>query len=148
MTMEYTDDQIKNKILQILHKLPDKMLLRKNILEPLKIDIEPVHARILYIQLMREGLIKEYEMKPDDEDFVLEITKEGYEVIEYFEDYIAYKKEQKKYKNVQRELDYLKAKNIRLTNLNLIVGIISFILGILLSSPIKRILMQWLTSDG
>lgn len=87
-------------------------------------------------------------MKYANDQIILEITKEGYEAIEYFDDYVAYKKEQKKYNNVQRELDYLKAKNIRFTNLNLFVGLISFILGILLSSPIKRILMQWLTSDG
>lgn len=62
--------------------------------------------------------------------------------IEIFGTYEAYSQEQKRTALSQREVQYLKEKNIRLKNLNIIVGMISFILGILLSSPIKNILRQ------
>lgn len=47
----------------------------------------------------------------------------------------------------KRSLQYLKERNIRLVNMNINVGIITFIAGILLSDQVKNILKQWLEDD-
>lgn len=143
--MNYTDDQLKSLILEALHRIPDKLSIRKSILEPLGIDIELHTIAICEKQLIKEGLI--IEVSPGDPDSIVEITTEGYNAIEFYGNYLAYKKEQEKLFKSRKNLEYLHEKNIRLNNINIIIGIISFIAGILLSDPIKNILKLLMPGD-
>lgn len=144
--MDYTDDQLKNIILQVLHRIPDKLSIQKNILSPLKIELDASRLSIIRNQLVKEGLLMEEDSK--DSNSLVEITKAGYDAIEFYGNYANYKKQQDKFRRLRQETAYLKARNLRLKNVNMIVGIISFILGILLSDPIKSILKQWMTNGG
>ena len=49
--------------------------------------------------------------------------------------------------NTEKKIIYLKEKNILLKNINLEIAIITFIAGILLSDPIKKLLKHWLICD-
>ena len=93
---------------------------------------------------MLDLIVEQY---PDSPESLIKITPKGYQAIEYFGTYEAYCKEQKKTALTERRIRYLEEKNIQLKNLNIIVGLVSFIIGILLSSPLKSILRQWLESE-
>ncbi len=84
------------------------------------------------------------EQCPESPKSLIRITPKGYQAIEYFGTYEAYRKEQKKTTLTELRIRHLEEKNVQLKNLQIIVGVISFIIGILLSSPLKSILRQWL----
>ena len=139
------NDKIADIILQALHHIPDYLSIRDNILTPLKIDVSDKEVMLIRRRLAMLDLIEEQE--PNSPVSLIKITPKGYQAIEYFGTYEAYCKEQKKLATSEREILYLKEKNIRLKNLNIIIGIISFIAGLLLSTPARNILRQWLVSD-
>lgn len=144
--MNNTDDDNKSVILETLHRIPDKLSIKKDIFDVLRKDIQLKQIVLYRKQLIKEGLITEE--NPDDPDSRVEITTEGYNAIEFYGNYIAYKKEQEKLYKSRKNLEYLREKNVRLNNINVIIGIISFIAGILLSDPIKSILKRLIQGDG
>lgn len=146
MNKELTDEEFADVVMEALHGIPDYLSIHHNIVEPLKLNISEVRIRIVCRRLLLEGLIEESNFGP--KGTLIRITQEGYKAISLFNTYTNYKKEAKKISLSEREITYLKEKNIRLKNLNLIIGIVSFIAGILLSAPIKNILKQWLVGDG
>lgn len=147
--MDSFDDNFKNTILLDLYKSPLKKRIQYDIFDLLNIRLYPSQLKSYRKQLVAEGLIKEE--NSDEEDSPIEITPEGYRAIQLFGTYQEYLKESKKMALSEREVLYLKERNIRLRNLNIIVGTICFIVGsisgILLSDPIKSILKQWLGGD-
>lgn len=143
---ELTDEEFADTVMEALYRIPDYLSIHRNIVEPLNLKIDEIHIRIVCRRLLLEGLIEE--CNSDQKGSLVRITQEGYKAINLFDTYTSYKKEAKKISLSEREITYLKEKNIRLKNLNLIIGIVSFIAGILLSTPIKSILRQWLIGDG
>lgn len=139
------DNRLADIILQALYHVPDYLSIQDNILYPLKIEVTDEKIMLIRRRLFMQGMIEEQD--PDDVHSLVKITPKGYQAIDLFATYDAYCKEQKRMKISQREILYLKEKNIRLKNLNIVIGIISFIAGILLSSPIKNILKLWLEAD-
>ena len=95
-------------------------------------------------QLVKEDMIIEYP-SVSISDLQIEITAKGYEIIEMYDSYINYKIENRKMWKTKEEVEKLKAENIKLSNLKLrffiLTSVVSFILGILLSNPIKNIYM-------
>lgn len=146
MNKELTEEAFADVVMEVLYGIPDYLSVNRNIVEPLKLNINEVRIRIVCRRLLLEGLIEECDFGP--KGTLIRITKEGYKAISLFDTYTNYKKEAKKIAISEREITYLKEKNIRLKNLNLIIGVVSFIAGILLSAPIKSILKQWLVGDG
>lgn len=138
--------KMKNTILCDLYKLPVRKRIQKDIFAPLDIHLHNVQLYTYRKQLIAEGLIQEH--NPTEDDCEVEITMKGYEAIQLHGSYQAYCTEKKKQAMTERSLQYLKERNLRLKNLNIIVGLISFITGsitgILLSDPIRNILRQWL----
>lgn len=139
------DNRLADIILQALYHVPDFLSIQDNILAPLKIEVTDKKIMLIRRHLFMQGMIEEQDS--NDVYSLVKITPEGYQAIDLFGTYDAYCKEQKKMALSQREILYLKERNIRLKNLNIIIGIISFIAGILLSSPIKSILKLWLEAD-
>ena len=141
---EYTVDELKNIILTVLHRFPHKLSLKKIVLDSLKIDADPEILFPVIKQLVKEDMIIEYP-SVSISDLQIEITAKGYEIIEMYDSYINYKKENRKMWKTKEEVEKLKAENIKLSNLKLrffiLTSVVSFILGILLSNPIKNIYM-------
>lgn len=67
--------------------------------------------------------------------------------MQLYNSYSQYLESKKEDKKINVQIKRLTRDNIRLKNLNIVIGIISFIAGILLSSPIKSILKLWLEAD-
>ena len=138
------DDEIKNKILVVLHRYPMiasvKMVL--DILAGLKITIQPFDIYKLAKQLEIEGLVKY--LGTDDKDFSIEITHEGYEVIELYGDYLTFKLNKKNRIELDKEVGILNIRYLRLKTWSIVITIfstiISFIVGVLLSDPVKELL--------
>lgn len=93
-------------------------------------------------QLVIEGLVTE--LNPNEEDSLIEITPKGYKAIQIYGNYINYvrAKQQEvslsqKHQKIQQR--YLKLKVISII-VTIILSIVSFIAGILLSTPIRNIL--------
>lgn len=80
-------------------------------------------------------------------ELLIRITAKGIEMIQIHHGYSKYLESKKKDNRVDAEIKMLTPKNIQLKNMNIVVGIISFIVGFLLSDPIKNILKQWLVGD-
>lgn len=143
------DEDLLNIILQSLYRIPDYLSIQKNILIPLNIKSEESTIIILRKRLVAEGLIEEKE--PESPSSLVKITPKGYQAIRDFDTYEDYEKELKRMARNQRTIQYLEEKNLRLKNLNIIVGLVSFIIGslsgLLLSDPIKSILRRWLEAD-
>lgn len=135
-------DRMKNSILCDLYALPTRKRIQRDIMEALGIHLHEVQLYAYRKQLVAEELIKEYE--DGTTDCEVEITLKGYEAIQLFGTYQDYCREKKKQAQSERSLQYLKERNLRLTNLNIIIGFLSFIAGILLSGPVKTLLSQWL----
>ena len=139
---EYTVEELKNIILTVLHRFPHKLPLKKIVLDSLKIDTNPETLFPAIKQLVKEGMIIEYP-SAGISDLQIEITTKGYEIMEMYDSYINYKKENKRLWETRGEIEKLKAENIRLANLKLsffiLTFVVSFISGILLSNPIKNI---------
>ena len=138
-------DKLADIILQALHHIPDYLSVQDNILKPLNMDITDKEIMLVRKRLSMLDLI--VEQYPESPKSLIKITPKGYQAIEYFGTYEAYSKEQKKTALTERRIRYLEEKNIELKNLNIIVGVISFIIGILLSGPLKSMLRQWLESE-
>lgn len=77
---------------------------------------------------------------------LIKITSRGIEMIQLYHGYSQFLESKKTDQEVDAEIKMLTKKNIRLKNMNIVVGIISFIVGLLLSDPIKNILKQWLVN--
>lgn len=77
----------------------------------------------------------------------VKITAKGIEIMQLYNSYSQYLESKKEDKKINVQIKRLTRDNIRLKNLNIVIGIISFIAGILLSSPIKSILKLWLEAD-
>lgn len=136
---------MKNIILCNLYKLPTKKRIQRDIFDELKIHLHTVQLYMYRKQLVAEGLIEEIDEK--EEDCEVKITVKGYEAIQLYGSYKAYCIEKQKQTMSERNLQYLKETNLRLVNLNILVGIVTFILGVLLSDPLKNLLRQWMSSD-
>lgn len=139
------DSRLADIILQALYHVPDHLSIQDNILAPLRIEVSTKKIMLIRRHLFMQGLIEEQDS--DDVSSLVKITVKGYQIIDLYGTYDAYCKEQKRMSLTQREILYLKERNIRLKNLNIVIGIIAFITGILLSSPIKNILKLWLEAD-
>lgn len=139
------DAEMKDTILRDLYKIPVRKKIQRDIFGALGINLHQVQLYAYRKQLVAEGMIAE--CNPQEEDCEVEITVKGYEAIQMFGSYQAYCKEKKKQAMSERSLQYLKERNLRLVNMNIIVGIITFIAGILLSDQVKNILKQWLEGD-
>ena len=120
------------------------MSVQHNIIKPLNLNIDELHIRIVCRQLLLEGLIEECN---SEKGILIRITQEGYKAIKLFDTYTIYKRETKKAALSEKKIIYLKEKNILLKNINLEIAIITFIAGILLSDPIKKLLKHWLICD-
>ena len=144
--MDSLDTHFKDIILRDLYTRPYKKRIQQDIMCWLNVNLTPEQLISYRKQLVVEGLI--IDLCPEQDDPPIEITPEGYKAIQYFGTYQNYCQESKKMAMSEREVQYLKERNIRLKNLNIIVGTICFIIGsisgILLSAPIKNILKQWL----
>ena len=92
---EYTVDELKNIILTVLHRFPHKLSLKKIVLDSLKIDADPEILFPVIKQLVKEDMIIEYP-SVSISDLQIEITAKGYEIIEMYDSYINYKKENRK----------------------------------------------------
>lgn len=138
--------KMKNTILCDLYKLPVRKRIQKDIFTPLDIHLHSVQLFTYRKQLVAEGLVQEF--NPAEEDCEIEITTKGYEAIQLHGNYQNYCMEKKKQVLSERSLQYLKERNLRLKNLNIIISIISFITGsitgVLLSDPIRNILRRWM----
>lgn len=136
------DEKLTDTILQVLHRIPDYISMKNNILIPLKIEIDDVQIMLIRKRLVLEGLIVEKD--PDTTDSLIKITPEGYQAIDIFENYLSYKQHKKQGVTLQREVDILNIKYLRLKNISIsitiIATIISFMSGVLLSDPVK----EWL----
>lgn len=136
-------------ILQALYKIPDYLSVQKNILLPLNIKVEEGTIMMIRKRLVAQGLIVEKE--PESPSSLIKITPEGYQAIRDFNTYKDYDKEQKRMSLSQRRIQYLEERNLRLKNLNILIGIASFLIGslsgVLLSDPIKSMLRQWLEDN-
>ncbi len=93
-------------------------------------------------QLVIEGLITE--SNPNEEDSLIEATPEGYKVIQLYGNYMDYVKAKKKDASLSRESKEIQQKFLKLkfvcTVITIILSILSFITGILLSDRIQNIL--------
>lgn len=89
-----------------------------------------------------EGLITE--SNPNEEDSPIEATLEGYKVIQLYGNYMDYVKAKKKEVSLSRESQKMQQKYLKLkfvcTIITIILSILSFITGILLSDRIQNIL--------
>lgn len=145
----FQDDDLQDIVLQALYRIPDYLSIENNILIPLHINSEQGRILIIRKRLVVEGLIEEKE--PDSPSSLVKITPKGYQIIDDFGTYKNYKKEHRKISQSQRAIQQLEEKNLRLKNLNIIVGLISFLIGslsgFLLSDPIKNILRRWLEAN-
>ncbi len=146
MNKELTEEEFANVVMEVLHRIPDYLSVHRNIVEPLSLNISESRIRIVCRRLLLEELIEVTDF--GTKGTMIRITPKGYKAINLFDSYTNYKREAKKIALSEREITYLKEKNIRLTNLNLIIGILSFIAEILLSAPIKSILKQWFVAGG
>lgn len=145
----FTEAELTEIILQALYKIPDYLSVQKNILLPLNIKTEEGTIMMIRKRLVAQGLIVEKE--PESPLSLIKITSEGYQAIRDFDTYKNYDKEQKRMALSQRRIQYLEERNLRLKNLNILIGIASFLIGslsgVLLSDPIKSILKQWLEDN-
>ena len=144
MNRQITEEEIANILMEALYKIPDYMSVQHNIIKPLNLNIDELHIRIVCRQLLLEGLIEECN---SEKGILIRITQEGYKAIKLFDTYTIYKRETKKAALSEKKIIYLKEKNILLKNINLEIAIITFIAGILLSDPIKKLLKHWLICD-
>lgn len=142
-------DKLADIILQALHHIPDYLSVQDNILKPLNMDITDKEIMMIRKRLVAQGLIVEKE--PESPLSLIKITSEGYQAIRDFDTYKNYDKEQKRMALSQRRIQYLEERNLRLKNLNILIGIASFLIGslsgVLLSDPIKSMLKQWLEDN-
>lgn len=136
------DEKLANIILQVLHRIPDYISLQSNVFLPLNIEVDNARIMLIRKRLVLEGLIIEKE--PASVDSLIKITPEGYQAIDVFEDYPSYKQHKRQGVTLQREVDVLNVKYLRLKNISIsitiIATIISFMSGVLLSDPVK----EWL----
>ena len=140
------DDELAELILQVCHNIPDWLSIEENILKPLNRNEDFAKIMIARKRLVMMGLIEE--KHPNHPSSQIKITPKGFFAIQNFDTLDKYLKEEKKLHLTERDIRYLQERNIRLKNLNIIVGILSFITGsitgLLLSDPIRNILRQWM----
>lgn len=145
----FSEADLTEIILQALYKIPDYLSVQKNILFPLNMKAEEGTIMMIRKRLVAQGLIVEKE--PESPSSLIKITSEGYQAIRDFDTYKNYDKEQKRMALSQRRIQYLEERNLRLKNLNILIGIASFLIGslsgVLLSDPIKSMLRQWLEDN-
>lgn len=149
-TYEIQAEEVADITLQACYRIPDWLSIPDNILKPLNRKAGIPQIIIARKKLVLMGLIEE--KNPDDADTPVRITSKGFFAIEMYGTLEKYQREEKKLQLADRDIRYLQEQNIRLKNLNLTIGIASFIIGnligglagLLLSNPIKNILRQWM----
>ena len=131
----------KNTIMMALYARPIPQRIQSDIMNPLGITLIKEQIDNCRSQLIIENIIKE-ELSLEKEVPVI-ITPHGYKMIERYGSYIDYKLAEKneffgklEHDKLQRQM--LKVK-ITATLITVIMSVISFIAGILLSNPIKSI---------
>lgn len=142
--MESLEIHFKGIILSDLYCDPRKKRIQYDILDKLQIKLLPEQLISYRKQLIMEGLITED--FPDEIDSPVEITPKGYEIIHLHRSYDAYINSMKQDEELRKESERLQAKYLKLKIYNTVITIfctiISFIAGILLSSPIKQLWQQ------
>jgi hypothetical protein len=122
--------------------MPQKQRIQKDIMSRLDTVLLPVQIISYRKQLVMEGLITE--SNPNEEDSPIEATLEGYKVIQLYGNYMDYVKAKKKEVSLSRESQKMQQKYLKLkfvcTIITIILSILSFITGILLSDRIQNIL--------
>ena len=108
------DNRLADIILQALYHVPDYLSIQDNILVPLKVEETDKKIMLIRRRLFMQGMIEEQDSA--DIYSLVKITPKGYQAIDLYGTYDAYCKEQKKMKLSQREILYLKERNIRLKN--------------------------------
>lgn len=140
--MDSLDTHFKDIILRHLYRMPQKQRIQKDIMSRLDTVLLPVQIISYRKQLVMEGLITE--SNPNEEDSPIEATLEGYKVIQLYGNYMDYVKAKKKEVSLSRESQKMQQKYLKLkfvcTIITIILSILSFITGILLSDRIQNIL--------
>nr|DAJ16418.1 MAG TPA: hypothetical protein [Myoviridae sp. ctNqw6] len=140
--MDSLDTHFKDIILRHLYRMPQKQRIQKDIMSRLDTVLLPVQIISYRKQLVMEGLITE--SNPNEEDSPIEATLEGYKVIQLYGNYMDYVKAKKKEVSLSRESQKMQQKYLKLkfvcTIITIILSILSFITGILLSYRIQNIL--------
>ncbi|MDD4432295.1 MAG: hypothetical protein PHN48_01190 [Parabacteroides sp.] len=141
---EYTDEDILNRIMEVLERYPTPIKLEEMLFKPLKMDVSSHDAYRLRKKLVILGLITEAEDIKGDTP--VSLTKEGMLVMIKYKRYTNYLEAIRKESETDAGIKSLTKANIRLKNLNIAVGLLSFTAGILLSDPVKDLLLRWLLS--
>lgn len=121
--------------------MPVIVFAQKDIFSPLKMSLEPFHVNRLVGQLVIEGLVKKHES--DGLDISIEITSDGYEAIDLFGNYFTFKQNKRQKQELERSVNQLNVRYLRLKTWSIVITIIStiisFTVGVLLSDPIKEL---------
>ena len=141
---KYTDEDILNRIMEVLERYPTPIKLEEMLFKPLNMDVSSHDAYRLRKKLVILGLITEAE--DVQKDTPVSLTKEGMLVMIKYKRYTNYLEAIRKEAETDAGIKSLTKANIRLKNLNIAVGLLSFTAGILLSDPIKDLLLRWLLS--
>lgn len=140
--MNSLDTHFKDIILRNLYKHPTSKRIQCDIMDELQVKLHPVQLVEYRKQLVIEELITEE--NPDEQDSPIEITAKGYEAIETFGSYQTYITNKQKSKYFQHKREIMESRYLKMKTLNIIITmiltIISFITGILLSDQIKELL--------
>ncbi|WP_291528598.1 hypothetical protein [Bacteroides sp. UBA939] len=135
-------NNFKNTILLDLYKSPQKKRIQQDIFDILNIPLHPTQLISYRKQLVAEGLIREE--NPDEDDSPIEVTSKGYKAIQLYGSYMNYIKVQKNDALLSRESQKMQQKYLKLkyvcSIITIILSILSFIAGILLSDRIQNIL--------
>ena len=141
---KYTDEDILNRIMEVLERYPTPIKLEEMLFKPLNMDVSSHDAYRLRKKLVILGLITEAE--DVQKDTPVSLTKEGMLVMIKYKRYTNYLEAIRKEAETDAGIKSLTKANIRLKNLNIAVGLLSFTAGILLSDPVKDLLLRWLLS--
>lgn len=141
---KYTDEDILNRIMEVLERYPTPIKLEEMLFKPLNMDVSTLDAYRLRKKLVILGLITEAE--DVQKDTPVSLTKEGMLVMVKYKSYANYINAIRKESETDADIKSLTKANIRLKNLNIAVGLLSFTAGILLSDPVKDLLLRWLLS--
>lgn len=142
--MEYTDNQIIDLILESAYSVGGYLRFTPTIINKRGINFDKDDCERFAELISTLGIC---DVSHSQNEPLIRITAKGIEMIQLHHGYSKYLESKKMDNRVDAEIKMLTKKNIRLKNMNIVVGIISFIVGFLLSDPIKNILKQWLVGD-
>lgn len=139
---KYNDEDILNRIMEVLERYPTPIKLEEMLFNPLNMDISRHDAYCLRKKLVILGMITELEDIKGDTP--VSLTKEGMLVMIKYKSFTNYLEAIRKESETDADIKALTKANIRLKNLNIAVGLLSFTTGILLSDPVKGLLLRLL----